>query len=165
MNVGGVFTHFSETRQCATRWAHAVNPPPGASLQTDSKGNEHTGFLFFSLSTPLAHVSPLLCFCRSLAHLRRWLIIQKVTCGLLLLPLPPFTSLQYKKKKRKTSLGKCQLSSPRAGKLCMGVGASLPHYPAVKWVLFLLCSYCCKGFFVLEMRKDTATIKHLDWNN
>lgn len=82
--VGGVFTHFTGTRQCARRWGLRENPLPGATKQTREEMNTspfffvHTFTFYPSPPTPLSHsVTP-----------GNKVIIQKVTCGLPLSPLP-----------------------------------------------------------------------------
>lgn len=135
--VGGVFTHFAVTRQCAKRWGHGENPVPGATKQTREEMNTSPLFFFF-LSTTLAllksiHTSPSappsLFLCYSTTPGIK-LIIQKVTCSFplsLLSPLPAVSLHLHWEKKEKTSPREFQSWSPRAGSSGSHTSVSSSH--------------------------------------
>lgn len=62
--MGGVFTHFAVTRQCAPRWGLGENPLPEAEW----KGNEHIASLPLSQPVP---TSPFI-YSIPLIHPRHW---------------------------------------------------------------------------------------------
>lgn len=126
--VGGVFTHFAVTRQCARRWGLCENPLPGATKQTGEEMN--TSLLFSHLYLLPQHIptSPLPPSF-SLIHPRRRTDNPK---GHLWPPplAPPFcfsSTVRGKKKERKNARGSFNSDHPERVTLGVAQASSSSH--------------------------------------
>lgn len=139
--VGGVFTHFAVTRQCATRWDLSGNLPPRATKQTREEMNA-------SLYPAHSHLSSLsLPLFSHLITQGIKLIIQKVTCGLSLPRSCPslYFSCTMRKEKRKQAWGSFNPHHPGQVTLWVKqVSLLLPYHCLLHWEPFLL-SWRWKG--------------------
>lgn len=118
--VGGVFTHFAETRQCARRWGLRENPLPGATKQTREEMNTSPFFFLFPplpftpappTPPPHTHTHPFF----SLSHPRQQTDNPKGHLWPPALAPPVCVSSTLRRKGNEKHQREFQFGSPRAG--------------------------------------------------